>query len=140
MKLTKYDRVFSQLVRERANWECEVCHKQFPEGTRQGLDTSHFFSRRRNSTRLHPSNAASMCRGCHQHMGDNPIIFSRWIEKHLGPNLGYITRLAHKTMRKSKTYKEEEYLHLKKELERMRKLRAEGETGRISFDAYGDDL
>ena len=116
-----------------------MCHKQFPPGTRQGLDTSHFYTRGKQATRLHPDNAASMCTKCHFAMHHNPVEFGRWIERHLGPRLGYITRLSNKIMKKSKAYKEEEYQHLKRELARMKKLRDEGETGRISFDAFGED-
>lgn len=138
MKRTKQDITFSELVRERSAWHCEVCGKYFPEGHRQGLDTSHYYSRAKAATRLHPDNAAAMCRGCHQHMGDNPLLFAEWIERHLGARMGYIRLLSNTIVKKTKGYKELEYQHLKRELARMKQLRRDGETGRISFDSYED--
>ena len=140
MRRTKQDAVFSDLVRERANWTCEVCGKYYPEGSRGGLECSHFYSRSRNSTRLHPLNAAAQCTHCHFQLGGDPVLFTEWINQHLKKGEPeYLRFLANKIQKKPKWYKEEEYQHLKKELARMRKLRLEGETGRIEFTAYGED-
>ncbi len=140
MKITKQDKVFSQLVRERANWTCERCGKVFPEGYRQGLHCSHTYSRTKASTRLHQLNASAHCHGCHTFFGDNPVLFAEWIEDHLRKDKAqYLRHRAHQIVKKTKAYKEEEYKHLKKELARMLKLRSEGETGRIEFTAYDED-
>ncbi len=78
------DDLFSKLVRERANWCCEKCGKYHPEGTRRSLHCSHFFSRRKRSTRWDPRNAAAHCFKCHQELGENPIEFTKWIKAYLG--------------------------------------------------------
>jgi len=137
MKISKFDAVFSKLVRERANWTCEVCNTYYPEGNRRGIECSHFFTRSRQGTRLHPQNAACHCTKCHFNFGGNPIEFSRWIKDHLGEQLAYdIEQLSHRIKKKTKAYREEEYLHLKAELARMEELRRQGVRGRIEFTAY----
>ena len=135
MKLKKRDIAFSQLVRMRANWTCERCGKYFSEGQRQGLDTSHFFGRSRQSVRWNPINACSLCRGCHSYLGANPHEHTLFMKKYLGP-VTYVclVHLAEARMRFSKPILEDVYKHLRAELKRMSKLRKEGFAGRIDFD------
>ena len=66
MKLFPADQVFSRLVRERDNWECQRCHKKYQPPT-SALHCSHFYSRGKWSTRYDPANAESLCYGCHRY-------------------------------------------------------------------------
>ena len=81
----KTDVLFSNLIRRRAKWTCQVCGRYFPEGARQGLHCSHHFSRRKKSVRFSPINASAACFHCHQTLGENPVLFHEWIAGHLGP-------------------------------------------------------
>lgn len=135
MKRDKIDDTFSKLVRERAEWTCECCGKEYPEGQRQGLHCSHFYSRRHKATRWSPMNAAAHCFSCHQKLGGNPVEFSAWIEKHIGSGaLEILRERAHSICKLTKADKEDIYKHLKSEYKRMMALRADGVVGRIEFE------
>lgn len=77
------DKEFSLRVRERANWKCEICGKDYSQN-RGGLQCSHHFSRRFPAIRWHHLNASAHCGGCHMHMTGNPIEFAEWIEGKIG--------------------------------------------------------
>ncbi len=80
----KRDMLFSNLIRRRARWTCQVCGRYHPEDKRQSLHCSHHFSRRKKSIRWHPNNASAACFSCHQLLGENPVLFHDWIRGHLG--------------------------------------------------------
>lgn len=136
IKIAPEDALFSQLVRERAEWTCEICGRQYPEGYRQGLHCSHYFSRKNRSTRWDPENAWAHCFGCHQRMGGNPHMFREWVERKMGDRYADLVIRAHTPV----LYKKPDILalrrHLKSQLDTMRARRANGETGRIEFTAF----
>ena len=72
IKRTKWDAVFSDLIRYRDCWTCQKCGKKYPEKS-QGLHCSHFFGRRTWATRLEEANAMALCYSCHINVGSNPI-------------------------------------------------------------------
>ncbi len=84
IRIDPLDSLFSLYIRARAGWKCERCGKFYPEGERQGLDCSHFVGRAHKGTRWAEDNAAAHCRGCHQHLGANPILFVDWILNYMG--------------------------------------------------------
>jgi hypothetical protein len=134
----KLDKLFSELVRERANWTCEACGKQYKQEDRMGLHCSHFFSRRYTATRWHPDNAASHCFGCHQRLGGNPIEFSQWIQEHIGQQaVDELARLRNMLPRWRDPQYRDLLDHLRIELDMMRAKRTNGEAGRIEFMAWG---
>lgn len=58
------DRVMSAIVRARDNYTCQRCrHVHDPKS--KGLHTSHYFNRRRESTRFDLRNLDSLCLACH---------------------------------------------------------------------------
>lgn len=65
VKTTAADRKFSKLIRERDNWTCQRCGKQYVPPT-NALHSAHNFTRRIKATRLDEFNAISLCYGCHQ--------------------------------------------------------------------------
>ena len=120
IKVNKLDKVFSDLIRTRDNWTCQVCGKYFPEGERRYLHCSHFHGRRKQSVRYEPMNAAAHCFSCHKYLGENPLEFADWILGHLGPaGVALLTVMANKPVKRSKKDKEELYLDLKAQLERL---------------------
>lgn len=81
IKRTKEDKAFSDFIRTRDNWTCQRCGKQYVPPTR-ALHCAHNFGRRctRCTTkhpqphvchRMDPSNALSLCYGCHAHVDSN---------------------------------------------------------------------
>ena len=137
LKRDKLDAIISDLVRERAEWTCEKCNKQFPEGSRQGLHASHLFSRGNKSTRWHPDNLFAHCFGCHHRLGSNPVDFYDWARAQLGDGCFDNLRVRAKAPRKyTKVEREEMYRHYKEQYEQMRYKRMAGVVGRIEFIAY----
>lgn len=83
------DALFSDIVRERADWSCENCRRTFVKKESlggSGLECSHFWSRRNKSVRWDFENAASFCSGCHRKFGENPAEHSAFFLKRLGQN------------------------------------------------------
>lgn len=142
MKRDKVDKVFSDLIRMRPaphGYVCERCSRYYPEGHRGGLDCSHFFSRvnTRGFLRWHPWNAAAHCRGCHQYLGDNPIMFDQWIQEYLGEErYARVRELYHSGERVKPAMKEDLYAYLKEQLKIMVEARNEGFVGRLEFEPY----
>lgn len=130
----KRDALFSLLVRERAEWHCEACHRYFPEGDRRGLECSHFFSRRKRSVRWSPDNAAAHCFSCHQNLGENPIVFKKWIADYLGEKrLANLESRAQTIIRLKKHDLADIHANLKASFEDMAGRRKKGEWGRLEF-------
>lgn len=137
MKRDKLDAIFSELVRERANWTCEWCGKYFPEGSRGGLHCSHIYSRRHAATRTNPLGAVAHCYACHLRYGSNPIEGGKWATSYLGEGtVQILAELLRTPVKYTKADKEEAYQHYKKEKERIKKLRMQGVTGRIEFTGW----
>ena len=137
IKRTPLDAVFSDLVRERADWQCEVCHKQFPDRKGAGLHASHYFGRRGVSTRHHGDNVFSHCFGCHQKLGSRPHDFTVWVKKQLGETRYDVLVLrANKPLKRYKGETKEMQKHFKDELKRIRDRRMSGEEGIIEFVEY----
>ena len=134
IKRTPLDAVFSDLVRERADWTCEVCGKEFPDRKGAGLHCSHFFGRRSASTRWHGRNATAMCFHCHQRLGSNPHEFRSFMFKYLGePNYDELVRRHNTIYKYSKFEKKEMQEHFKAQLKYIRRRRRDGQQGFIDF-------
>lgn len=140
LKRTPADDWFSKCVRERANWTCEICNTHYPDAAANGagqLDCSHHEGRGNWSVRFDPDNAECACCACHfreggterrarEALGDGR--YEILMEKARDTELG---RMYRRTKGKGDISK-----HFRNEFRRMRKLRAEGVTGRIEFEAY----
>lgn len=81
-------------------------------------------------------NAGAHCFGCHQKLGENPIMFANWIRMHLGRLYDVLEEKHNQIVKLTKKDRAELRAHLKQEYERMLEARAEGETGRIEFVGY----
>lgn len=135
LKKDKLDTVFSLLVRERSEWKCENCGRDF-SANRASLHCSHINGRRHNSTRWHPYNALAHCVGCHRNLGGEPVQFTRHAEYEYGEmTVEQVARAALHPMKIKPWQKEEIYQHYKQELARLKQLRINGIAGRIEFSA-----
>lgn len=68
IKISRTDKLFSQYIRQRDKWKCIACGRNFSDN-HGGLQCSHYWSRRHNSTRYDPENCDSLCFTCHQRWG-----------------------------------------------------------------------
>jgi len=137
MKRDKFDKLFSDSVRERDNWTCQCCGRYYPEGSRQGLHCSHFYSRRHRATRWEPLNAVAHCFSCHQHLGGNPITFNQWVRNYRGDSVIDMLEKKHREIVKlTKKDKDEMYIFMKEEYKRMISKRIDGEQGILSFSGF----
>lgn len=83
IKIDPADRLWSLYVRVKAGWECQRCHKRYPEGAR-GLENSHFWGRKNEATRFDEENCYCLCTGCHGYFTANPHEHREWVYKRLG--------------------------------------------------------
>lgn len=71
IKIHPADKYFSLLIRERDKWTCVRCGRKHEE-RKMTLDTSHFFTRGKKSTRFDFENCDSLCKlPCH--LGKNSM-------------------------------------------------------------------
>ena len=76
------------------------------------------------------------CFTCHRYLGEHPIEFAEWIEKHLGGvRTSLLRHLSQKIAKFNKRDLAEIEADLKVELQLMRGARAKGVVGRIEFAA-----
>lgn len=99
VKIDKADRLFSLWVRNRDGWKCQRCLRAYTPPT-QALHCSHFFGRRKESTRYEPLNATALCYGCHQYFTSHPQEHYSWQLDRLGQNAVDKLRLASNTYMK----------------------------------------
>jgi hypothetical protein len=92
IKERKTDKMFSDLIRARDNWQCLACLEEKGESkdyseNKQGLHCSHYWSRRHENTRFDPENCISLCRYHHQFAwghGDGRNEYTAFMIKRLG--------------------------------------------------------
>ena len=134
----KYDDLFSDLVRERADWFCENCRRNFRHDPR-GLHCSHLFGRAKQSVRLHPDNAFAHCQDCHEHLGQHPVEFAEFARAKLGQRRYDRLRLmANKPTKFTHYERELRHKHYLGERKRLKALRLAGVIGRIEFTMLGE--
>lgn len=96
------DRLFSKIVREKANWNCERCLRNF-ENQKSIFDASHYITRGNKRVRWDFQNVLALCRGCHQYFSKNPYDHTKFMEKKLGAaGLGNLIFRSHRNLIDSK--------------------------------------
>ncbi len=129
----KLDILFSELVREAADWHCQKCMRKCFQGDGI-LDCSHFYGRRHRVTRWHPDNVAAHCKSCHRWLQDRPMEFAAWIRGFLGDVRYDRLRERHRqSVKYTKTDKLEMSRHYRSELTRIRAERMKGATGEFTI-------
>ena len=83
IRITQLDKLFSQYIRERADWKCERCFTQYQRGSR-GLHCSHFWGRAKRGVRWDTRNGNSICMGCHLFFHAHPAEHHAWKLKQMG--------------------------------------------------------
>lgn len=69
-KIDKVDSLFSKMVRERDNYTCKFCGKNYG-GPNPGCHNSHFWGRGMKGTRFDARNCDTLCFSCHmRHEGN----------------------------------------------------------------------
>ena len=94
IKLDPNDKLFSIMIKERDNLQCQFCPKNGIQGWK--IENSHYWGRGDKSNRFNPLNCDTLCFQCHANNEGNKQGFYRtWKMKQLG----------------NKVYKELEILH-----------------------------
>ena len=140
IKRTPADAAFSNCVRYRVDYCCEVCGRDYPDSsTRMGLHCSHLFGRRNYSVRFDPRNAFSHCYSCHKQFSENPVEFHLWARAQIGEGAIALLRERmndHNLGKSVRKNLKEVAAHFRGELDRMAKLRSRGKKGHIEFVGY----
>lgn len=139
IKRTSADNWFSKCVRERADYFCQACGKQYDKSS-MGLHCSHYFGRRNMGVRYDPLNAMAHCYGCHQKFGSNP----EWFHDHYVDTYGEAAlEILKEKVRCLDTAKlcgaknkAAIGTHYRKQHAFMLELRADGETGWLEFQGW----
>ncbi len=89
IKIRPNDTIFSNYIRERDNWTCQRCGKQYDKSStsdRQGLHCSHYWGRGHEGTRFDPDNCIALCYGCHRLWGHGDLRddYKAYMETRLG--------------------------------------------------------
>jgi len=85
IKISEEDRLFSLMIRCKANWTCEKCLRNHAN-RRGNLQNSHYHGRRKKSVRFDEDNCSALCFTCHQYFTENPYEHTLWMKKKLGEN------------------------------------------------------
>ena len=81
IKIDDLDKLFSRYIRLLSGGYCKRCHKHFGEAR---LQTAHFHSRRKHSTRWFKDNVTALCCGCHRYLDSEPLIKVEFFMELLG--------------------------------------------------------
>ena len=136
MKRTPADIAFSKCIRERTDWICELCDRDFSHNKGQ-LECSHYFGRAARCIRFDPDNAFAHCNGCHRQIGAYPDEF--YLHYLAVRGEGRLALLREKRAARVKITKIEEKLiakHFRQELKLMEKERNKGTRGYLDFVGY----
>ena len=136
LKRSPADVAFSKCIRERVDYTCERCGKQFSRSS-AGLHCSHNYSRTNRTIRWCKENALALCYPCHRWFGGNPLDSGHWLEKKIGA--GAVEILREKMRSKIKVTKQEEKeiaKYYREELKKQQEKRANGAQGIVEFESY----
>lgn len=135
---------WAQLVKERDDWKCAVCGRDFRHETRL-LEASHHIARgmggRNPAIACLPDNGSAKCiapggisndTGCHQWMDSHPLQHVEWIQEYLGEaRYGALKRLALDPPKLTPKDKKDLLKSLRDTLKGYRERRKNGEIGRL---------
>ena len=133
VKRDKKDKLFSQIIRERSDYKCETCNKDFRE-TPGKLTCSHINSRIYSATKWDPDNAIAQCFGCHKKAERLPIWFTMELERIFGRRrLEIVHEKTTSGLRFNEKEKEEIYKAMKETYKKMLDDRANGSYGYMNI-------
>ena len=79
LKRDKFDIIVSNITRKRERNCCESCNKTY-----ERTECAHIFGRRHRSVRWDLDNVLCLCHGCHRKYTENPVDFTRFLERYIG--------------------------------------------------------
>ena len=133
IKRTALDALFSDLIREGANWTCECCGSK-DRGKKQ---CAHIISRKVVRLRHDPLNAVCLCAACHAYFTDRPSAFGDFVKNLIGPDdHDWLVRTSNEVHKRPKGWEKDARAHYRKELKTMREKRAGGVTQDLQFEGY----
>lgn len=126
----RLDKIFSDLVRERAGWRCEYSGT----GPDSHLECAHIYGRRKKSVRWHPLNAVCLSHAMHRYFTENPMAFANWLRSRMDPDTVHaLAKLANTPRKFTPRQIEGLYHHYLAEFARLEQARSAGRGGRIEF-------
>ena len=115
MKRDKFDIIVSKITRLREGNCCEACKIKFDR-----TECAHIFGRRHKSVRWDLDNVLCLCHGCHRKYTENPVDFTRFLERYMGIDaLDKLRLKAWRTKKWTKTEKADLYEYLKAKLKEV---------------------
>ena len=137
LKRDALDALFSDAIRESADWYCQRCGRPFPERKGQDAHCSHYISRKYSSVRWHPLNALCLCASCHGIVTDDPAEhYSLYLRVMGEGSLALLRERKQKIVRYRELDKAQMRSHYRGEINRIKQLRKEGVMGFVSLVAY----
>ena len=136
VKRDALDAIFSNLIRERNDYTCEACGKNYRHDTRNA-HCAHIHTRKHRPTRWHVDGALCLCAKCHRRYTDFPLEWQGFVRGYYGDDkYESIKRLAWTIRKYTRAEKDEMKTHYRAQLKYMEKRRAGGEGGYIDFVGY----
>ena len=131
------DKAFSDAIREAHDYTCCACDTNYRHDPGY-IHCAHIHTRKHRSTRWNANcGALALCAKCHRRYTDFPVEWGDFLRRYMGSeNYDYAKRLAWEVRKYTKAEQLEIRKHYKEELERIKKLRADGVTGYIRLVSY----
>ena len=124
-KILRPDLLFSQFIRKRANWHCELKFKcngvEDFRDNKGGLTCSHFEKRSKRTVRYDPENCDAACRPCHRYVEDTQEgiqAYKDWKKKKLG-DVGYRNLIIRANQTQPPMDKKMELLYVKELIKQL---------------------
>ena len=131
IKRNNTDRWFSLAIRMAANWTCQATGRYSPPPHDNGqMDAAHNVSRRNRATRWHPANVVCLSRAEHMKQTDDPHLHCQFMKQYFGEDYELMRELSQSMMKITKKDEADILAHYKKEVARIKQLRAEGIEGK----------
>lgn len=131
------DAAFSDCVRERADWCCEGCGREFSESSRGSLQCAHIYGRRAKSIRQDPLNAVALCFSCHKDFTENPLDFDIFVKNKLGDSaIEILLEKRNSIVKYNKLFVKDCAAHYREQFKIMRDKRGMGYTGYLEFEGF----
>ena len=137
VKRSPADIAFSKAIRESYDYECPSCNINYRHDPGY-MHCAHVHTRKHRSTRWNAEfGAIALCAKCHRRFTDFPVEWGGFLRRHMGDsNYEEAKRRAWQSVKYSKQDQQEIKEHYRSEVERIEKLRMDGEQGFIRCVSY----
>jgi hypothetical protein len=82
VKFRRADTLFSQYLRQKRKYRCEICGGFWPQG--KGLTVSHFWTRAKESVRFDEENCDILCVADHAYFESHKTEYTAWKKERMG--------------------------------------------------------